>query len=406
MESALYCGTVTHSRRRPREYQFTYSVFFVYLDLLELARHRGRFPRWPLFGCRKRVPALAWLRRQDHMKQRDDATGTGAERATGDYGGRVSEPALLDDAVRRFVQRKTGGERPRGPVRLLTHLAYAGIGFNPVSFYYVFDEAGERVEYVVAEINNIPWFEQHSYLLERQRPGGGGSGDNGGGGSDVEDVARGASASRNADRVACASSSSSASSSSASSSSEEDFGIKERRTPPPPPPRSTKLSTSLPTCALTNGGDGDGFFIPFAEHAKAFHVSPFIGMQGIRYKWLFSHPGGAAMRAFVELHDDTDSGGGKFFGASLSLKRSPLSALNLTLCMLLYPLLTLKVMLAIHYEAAKLYLRGFPFYPHPNGTASVSSRVIAALAAVVMPLIRLVMRVLRGRPRQPRGAAR
>ena len=31
------------------------------------------------------------------------------------------------------------GARPRGPIRLLTHLRYFGHNFNPVSFYYVYD---------------------------------------------------------------------------------------------------------------------------------------------------------------------------------------------------------------------------------------------------------------------------
>jgi DUF1365 family protein len=37
--------------------------------------------------------------------------------------------------------------------------------FNPVSFYYCFDSAGERVETVVAEITNTPWNERHTYVL-------------------------------------------------------------------------------------------------------------------------------------------------------------------------------------------------------------------------------------------------
>ncbi len=34
------------------------------------------------------------------------------------------------------TMRRALGRRPGGPVRLLTHLRYAGYVFNPVSFYY------------------------------------------------------------------------------------------------------------------------------------------------------------------------------------------------------------------------------------------------------------------------------
>ena len=52
-----------------------------------------------------------------------------------------------------------------GPIRLLTHLRYFGHCFNPVSFYYCFDAAGERVRAVVAHVTNTPWGDQHSYVL-------------------------------------------------------------------------------------------------------------------------------------------------------------------------------------------------------------------------------------------------
>ena len=56
--------------------------------------------------------------------------------------------------------------RPDGPIRLLTHLRYFGHCFNPVSFYYCYDAAGERVAAVVAEVTNTPWGERHAYVLD------------------------------------------------------------------------------------------------------------------------------------------------------------------------------------------------------------------------------------------------
>ena len=50
-------------------------------------------------------------------------------------------------------------------MRLLTNLRCLGHLFNPVSFYYCFDRAGEELEAVVAEVTNTPWGERHAYVL-------------------------------------------------------------------------------------------------------------------------------------------------------------------------------------------------------------------------------------------------
>ncbi len=49
---------------------------------------------------------------------------------------------------------------------MLAHLRYFGYCFNPVSFYYCFDENDQFVETIVAEINNTPWMERHQYVLD------------------------------------------------------------------------------------------------------------------------------------------------------------------------------------------------------------------------------------------------
>ena len=49
--------------------------------------------------------------------------------------------------------------------RFLYRLNGFGYIMNPISCYYCFDDAGDRVEYLVAEVNNTPWNERHSYVL-------------------------------------------------------------------------------------------------------------------------------------------------------------------------------------------------------------------------------------------------
>ena len=138
MHSALYTGRLRHRRFAPVSHTFDYRVCMAWLDLAELGEvFRGRW----LWSTRR--PALAWLRRVDYL-------------------GDASVP--LDEAVRDCVEAETGG-RPRGPIRLLTHLRTFGHCFNPVSFYYCYDRADERVETIVAEITNTPWNERHAYVL-------------------------------------------------------------------------------------------------------------------------------------------------------------------------------------------------------------------------------------------------
>jgi uncharacterized protein len=146
MHSCLYFGRVSHRRHggagSPVSNAFEYRMFMAWLDLDELNTvFRGRW----LWSTRRR--ALAWFRRADHF-------------------GDPSQP--LEDTVRDLVEERTG-RRPRGPIRLLTHLRYFGHCFNPVSFYYCFDEGDGRLETIVAEVSNTPWGERHCYVLARQQ---------------------------------------------------------------------------------------------------------------------------------------------------------------------------------------------------------------------------------------------
>lgn len=138
MNSCLYEGWVRHRRFVPVAHSFRYRLFQVCLDLSELETVFAK--RW--FWSTRRF-SVAWFRREDHF---------------GDH----SVP--LDEAVRREVEQATG-VRPEGPIRLLTHLRYFGYVMNPVSFYYCFDRAGRRVDFIVAEVHNTPWGERHCYTL-------------------------------------------------------------------------------------------------------------------------------------------------------------------------------------------------------------------------------------------------
>jgi len=138
MNSCIYEGQVKHSRREPAAHKFNYRLFMMYLDLDELPAIFAK--RW-FWSASK--PALARFRRSDHL-------------------GPDNQP--LAESVRILVQEDTG-IRPSGPIRLLTNLSYFGYCFNPVSFYYCFAADGETVEFIVAEVNNTPWGERDTYVM-------------------------------------------------------------------------------------------------------------------------------------------------------------------------------------------------------------------------------------------------
>jgi uncharacterized protein len=141
MHSALYTGTVQHRRREPVINAFRYRLFMLYLDLAELPQ---LFEPYRFWSATRAAPAR--FMREDYLQIEGD------------------ESISIDESVRRLVTRETG-KRPSGPIRLLTHLRYFGCSFNPVSFYYCFDESGEQLETIVAEITNTPWKERHAYVL-------------------------------------------------------------------------------------------------------------------------------------------------------------------------------------------------------------------------------------------------
>lgn len=143
--SAIYEGRLRHRRRTPKQNDFSYRMYMVYLDLAEAEAALGR----------------GWL----------TSAGGGALFAfrRGDYLGDAAVP--LDASVRQLVESRLG-RRPPGPIRLLTNLACLGTNFNPVSFYYCFGEDG-GLEAVVADIVNTPWGERHAYVLDARGQEGG-----------------------------------------------------------------------------------------------------------------------------------------------------------------------------------------------------------------------------------------
>ncbi len=93
---------------------------------------------------------------------------------------------------------------------------------------------------------------------------------------------------------------------------------------------------------------------------KDLHVSPFMGLD-LDYAWRCNPPGER-----LAVHMDVERAGRKLFDATLGLRRRPLSGVALAGALARHPLMTLKVIAAIHWEALRLWLKGVPVVDHPN----------------------------------------
>jgi uncharacterized protein len=93
---------------------------------------------------------------------------------------------------------------------------------------------------------------------------------------------------------------------------------------------------------------------------KDFHVSPFLPMD-MDYRWSFAPPGarlGVSMQA--------RRGERTVFTAGLSLQRREITGATLAATLLRQPLVTMKVVTLIHYQALRLWLKRVPVYTHPG----------------------------------------
>ena len=95
--------------------------------------------------------------------------------------------------------------------------------------------------------------------------------------------------------------------------------------------------------------------------AKAMHVSPFMGMDQT-YRLEATAPG-EALRLTLRSEED----GRPLFVADLDLARRPADRAGLGHVLWRYPLMTLRVSVAIHLQALRLWRKGVPFHRHPSG---------------------------------------
>jgi len=123
VKSALYTGTLIHSRREPARNSFRYPISFFVLDLDELPELERRLA---LFSVNR--PNLVTLRDRDHFDG--------------------SRP-VKEAAVRFCAERGVEVDR----VLMLAQLRVLGYVFNPVSFHWCYDADG-KLACMIAELSN------------------------------------------------------------------------------------------------------------------------------------------------------------------------------------------------------------------------------------------------------------
>ena len=115
-----------HRRNSPVDYGFTSRMFFWLLDLAEIDSLAARLP---LLSHNR--PNVYTFRDDDHLY--------------------LGYPTLRDNVVAYL--RENGVDAPVGRIELLTSLRVLGYVFNPVSFFFVRDEADAPLA-IVVEVHN------------------------------------------------------------------------------------------------------------------------------------------------------------------------------------------------------------------------------------------------------------
>lgn len=256
IHSAIYQGTVTHDRSRPRPHHLSYDVFSLLLDIDELEQLDENHI---LFGYNRWAAMSFWNR--DH----------------GDGSGNPLRPWV----EARLAQ--AGLNLEGGAIRILSYPRLFGYAFNPLTVYYCYDRSG-ALGGILYEVSNT-FAERHTYVIP------------------VED------AGNPVIRQSC---------------------------------------------------------------AKEFYVSPFLSMD-CTYHFRISKPAGSAKIA-IRQEDEN----GPLFSAFFSGRRKSFTSTNLASALGRFPLMTLKVICGIHWEALCLWLKRIPVYRHKPAASKFGASIIHA----------------------------
>jgi len=140
IDSGVFVGTLRHRRMETVPHAFTYQLFMVLLDIDRIQDLMAASS----FTSQNRWNWASFYDR-DHF----------------------GDPALPLRSRLAADAAASGLDLPAGRIFLLTNLRYLGYVFNPVSFFYCFDAAGD-LQLVLAEVSNT-FGGSHNYWLRPDR---------------------------------------------------------------------------------------------------------------------------------------------------------------------------------------------------------------------------------------------
>ncbi|KAL7528238.1 hypothetical protein ACHAXR_002344 [Thalassiosira sp. AJA248-18] len=349
INTSLFQGTVFHIRQQPKIHSFSYPLYFSVVDLDEASELFGgesvqpqqtqkqllnaKGTLWPL-------SSLMCLRDVDHLKNGEGLPTTTTADST------EVQNLSMRERISNLVHARTGGKldlrstiNGRRKILLVTHLVYYGYCFNPVSFYLILkpnanDSEEEEIEAVVAEVSNTPWNEMFIYVLHP-----------------------------------------------------ESVDTFEYAVYPYESSDSIKSKTYR------------------YKMRKNFHVSPFMTMDH-DYAWKFQV---SRNRLKVEVKlikrkessgeeanattngENNENDGILYFTGGFDIQRTiePTTTYPLQLARVIFrfPIYCFIIQLWIHYEAIRLLMKGVEFIPHPEGSETGASKVIAVVMRPVFAVM-------------------
>jgi len=138
VDSALYKGSVFHSRFVPKKHAFTYQIFLIWLNLDEIELVEAKVKG---FSTKSWAPLR--FKRSDYLGDTD----------------KPLKQSVLDKMTELAEKPLTGA------VYLLGQTRTFGLYFSPVNFYYLQQEDG-TFSHMLAEVSNTPWNDRHCYLVD------------------------------------------------------------------------------------------------------------------------------------------------------------------------------------------------------------------------------------------------
>ncbi len=136
MNATIYVGKVNHTRISPVKHTFRYPVYYYAFDLASLNQLDKDCP---LFGYNRFRPVS--LHDKDYLSPKGD----------------------LFSKAKAFLEQHSDDVAEISRITLVTAARYFNYVFNPVSFYYYYDQQ-DQLRHVMAEVNNT-FKEKHIYLL-------------------------------------------------------------------------------------------------------------------------------------------------------------------------------------------------------------------------------------------------